>query len=161
VRILPATKSGSRLNGDSLFTLQIHAVHLGADSVLAAYVVNRIDATRVKQNAFRQGRFAAKRRRDMNESNNMREMMMTTMMNQPPNDWLFFSSLSWTTDASFLTTYLSMWALIPMLRSCAPLSLLLLNHLLPAAVHEAGRTKPQEGRRAARRNSEAMVVEGK
>jgi len=88
VRILPTTKCGSRLNGDSLFTLQIHAVHLGADSVLAAYVVNRIDATRVKQNAFRQGRFAAKRRRDMNESNNMREMMMTTMMNQPPNDWL-------------------------------------------------------------------------
>jgi hypothetical protein len=46
------------LNGNALFAFQIHRVHLGADPVLAAHIVDGVDATRVKQDAFRERRLA-------------------------------------------------------------------------------------------------------
>ena len=57
--ILPSTKGGSGLNGNSLFAFQIHGIHLGSYPILASYVMNRVDPTRVKQDAFRECRFAA------------------------------------------------------------------------------------------------------
>jgi len=58
VRILPAAKGGGGLNGNALFAFQVHGIHLGAHPVFAPHVVNRVDATRVEQNALRQGRFS-------------------------------------------------------------------------------------------------------
>jgi hypothetical protein len=46
------------LNGNALFPFEIHGIHLGADPILAADIVNVLDATGIVQDAFRQGRLA-------------------------------------------------------------------------------------------------------
>eukprot|EP00977_Amphora_coffeiformis_P029461 scaffold40823_cov191-Amphora_coffeaeformis.AAC.3 len=56
--IFPSTKRGGRLNGNSFFAFQIHGIHLGSDTILSSYVMNGVDPTRVKQDAFRERRFA-------------------------------------------------------------------------------------------------------
>ena len=38
VQVLPPAKRGCRLDGDALLTLQVHAVHLGAHTILAAHL---------------------------------------------------------------------------------------------------------------------------
>jgi hypothetical protein len=58
VRIVPPTKCGGRLNGNALFPFEVHGIHLGADTILATDIVNVLDATRIVQDAFRQGRLA-------------------------------------------------------------------------------------------------------
>ena len=57
VRVLPAAKGCSRLDGNPLFSLKIHGIHLGTNTILTADVVDGVDPARVKQNAFRQRRF--------------------------------------------------------------------------------------------------------
>ena len=52
-----AAKGGSTLNSDTLFSLEVHAVHLGSNTILAANIVNRIDSPCVKENSFGQGSF--------------------------------------------------------------------------------------------------------
>ncbi|GKT92279.1 hypothetical protein Ct61P_10129 [Colletotrichum tofieldiae] len=58
-RLLPVSERGGRLDGDALFSLEIHGVHLGADRVLAADLVDRLDAARVEQNSLRGRRLSA------------------------------------------------------------------------------------------------------
>ncbi len=58
VRVAPAGKRRSRLDGDALFALQFHGIHFGAHAVLAAHIVDLIDAASVEQNAFRQRRLS-------------------------------------------------------------------------------------------------------
>lgn len=55
MRIPPSAKCCSRLNGDTLFTFQIHGVHLGSDAILASDIVDRVDPARVKQDSFCEG----------------------------------------------------------------------------------------------------------
>ena len=62
VRIFPATKGGRRLNCDSFFALEIHGIHFGPDPVLASDIMNGVDATRIKQDSFRQSRLATARK---------------------------------------------------------------------------------------------------
>jgi len=54
VVIAPRTIRGSRLNGNSLFALKIHRVHLGSNAVLTADFVDSMDFARIVQNALRQ-----------------------------------------------------------------------------------------------------------
>jgi hypothetical protein len=56
VRIVPSTKGGRRLNRNTLFSFQVHGIHLGAHAVFAPDIVNGVDPTRVVQDAFRQRR---------------------------------------------------------------------------------------------------------
>ncbi|KAJ0162728.1 hypothetical protein CTA2_4081 [Colletotrichum tanaceti] len=58
-RLLPVGEGGGRLDGDALLSLEVHRVHLGADRVLAADLVDGADAARVEQNALRGRRLAA------------------------------------------------------------------------------------------------------
>ena len=55
---VPVGKRSRRLDRDSLFTLQLHRVHLCADAVAASDLVNRRDATRIVQNPLGQSRLA-------------------------------------------------------------------------------------------------------
>ena len=57
--ILPHAECSGAFDGDSLFAFQIHRVHLCANSVLAADIVDGRDATGVVQDAFGEGGFAA------------------------------------------------------------------------------------------------------
>ena len=56
--ILPLAKGGGTLNGNSLFSLQIHGIHLCADTIFPSHIVNGVNATRVKEDAFRQCGFS-------------------------------------------------------------------------------------------------------
>jgi hypothetical protein len=56
VRIVPSTKGGRRLNRNTLFSFQVHGIHLGAHAVFAPDIVNGVDPTRVVQDALRQRR---------------------------------------------------------------------------------------------------------
>ena len=58
MRILPVAKGGRRLNGNALFSFQVHGIHLGADAIFATHIVNGIDTTGVKEDALCQSRFA-------------------------------------------------------------------------------------------------------
>lgn len=58
VIFVPLAKCCSRLNGDSLFSFQFHAVHLCAHAILSANVVNRIDFSGVVKDSLRQGRLS-------------------------------------------------------------------------------------------------------
>ena len=46
----------SSLNGDAALTLQLHAVHGGADAVLSPHLVDGVDAASVEQYALGQCR---------------------------------------------------------------------------------------------------------
>ena len=49
---------GGGLDGDALLTLEIHRVHLGADAVLAAHLVDLVDLARVEEDALGERRLA-------------------------------------------------------------------------------------------------------
>lgn len=55
MRLLPLAKGCGRLNRDSLFSFQFHAVHFCADTILATNIVNGINSSRVKQDSFGEG----------------------------------------------------------------------------------------------------------
>ena len=46
------------LDRDALLALEIHRVHLGADAVFAAHLVDLVDATRVEEDALGERRLA-------------------------------------------------------------------------------------------------------
>ena len=48
----PRAVGRSGLNGDAALTLELHGVHLGADAILTANLVNRVDAVGVEKNAL-------------------------------------------------------------------------------------------------------------
>lgn len=48
----PVTESGGRLDSDTLFTLKIHAVHLGTDRVLASDFVDGLDTAGVEEDTL-------------------------------------------------------------------------------------------------------------
>ena len=50
--LAPLAERGGGLDRDALLTLQIHRVHLGADAVLAAHLVNRVDTAGVIKDAL-------------------------------------------------------------------------------------------------------------
>ena len=52
LRALPDAVRRRRLDGDALLALEIHRVHLGADAVLAAHLVNLVDAAGVEKDAL-------------------------------------------------------------------------------------------------------------
>ena len=52
--LAPLAVRGGRLDRDALLALEIHRVHLGADAVLAADLVDRVDAARVIEDALGQ-----------------------------------------------------------------------------------------------------------
>jgi len=54
-RVLPLAKGRRGLDSDALLPLELHGVHLRADAVLAAHVVNGVDAPGVVQDALGQG----------------------------------------------------------------------------------------------------------
>lgn len=56
--LLPVAESSGRLNGNSLFTLQVHRVHLGPYGVFASNFVDRLDSSGVEKNSFGNGGFA-------------------------------------------------------------------------------------------------------
>ena len=58
-RLLPVAKRGGRLNGNTLFPLKFHGVHLGADGIFAPDLVDSLDATGVEEDSFRHRRLAA------------------------------------------------------------------------------------------------------
>ena len=55
---LPEAVRRSRLDGDAAFALEIHRVHLRADTVLALHLVNGVDALGVIEDALGEGGFA-------------------------------------------------------------------------------------------------------
>ena len=55
----PVTKRGCGLNSNTLFPLKVHRVHLGANRVLAANFMYRIDPTCIKQDALGGGSLPA------------------------------------------------------------------------------------------------------
>ena len=59
VAVLPLAKRRRGLDGDALLPLQLHRVHLGADAVLTAHLVDLVDAARVEEDALGQGGLAA------------------------------------------------------------------------------------------------------
>ena len=58
--VFPLAKGSSALDGNPLLSLEVHAVHLGAHSVLAAHIMDGIDPACVKEDSLRQRRLAAK-----------------------------------------------------------------------------------------------------
>ena len=58
VSIAPSGKGGGTLDGDALLAFEVHGIHLGTDSVLAADVVDGVDPAGVEQDAFGQGGLA-------------------------------------------------------------------------------------------------------
>ena len=101
VCILPSTKSGGRLNGNTLFTLQVHGIHFGSNSIFSAYVMDGIDATCVVENAFRQRRLATSRMGGTNQGGGVRTVCE--------------NFVAWQVLV-LLPSYLSIWAEIPILR---------------------------------------------
>ena len=63
VGILPLTERSSRLNGDALLTFQIHAVHLGTNTIFSTNIMDGFDTSSVKQNTLSQGSLATKERK--------------------------------------------------------------------------------------------------
>lgn len=57
-RLLPVAECSRRLNGDAFFPFQFHRVHLGADGIFAADLVDCLDPTSVEENPFRYRSFA-------------------------------------------------------------------------------------------------------
>jgi hypothetical protein len=58
VSIAPPGKGRGTLDGDALFAFEVHGIHLGTNSVLAAYVVDGVDPAGVEQDAFGEGGLA-------------------------------------------------------------------------------------------------------
>ena len=58
LRSVPDAVGRGGLDRDALLALEIHRVHLGADAVLAAHLVNLVDSTRVEQDALGERRLA-------------------------------------------------------------------------------------------------------
>ena len=58
LRAVPHAVRRGGLDRDALLPLEVHRVHLGADAVLAAHLVNLVDAARVKEDALGQRRLA-------------------------------------------------------------------------------------------------------
>lgn len=56
VRVIPLAKCRGRLDGDSLFSFQFHAVHFCPDPIFSTNIVDRIDLSRIKKDSFGQGR---------------------------------------------------------------------------------------------------------
>lgn len=54
--VLPHGVGGRRLDGDAPLSLELHAVHGGADSVLALNLVDFVDPARVEEHPLRQRR---------------------------------------------------------------------------------------------------------
>ena len=54
----PVAEGGGRLDGDALFPLQVHAVHLCADCIFSADLVNVLDTAGVEQHALGDGRLS-------------------------------------------------------------------------------------------------------
>jgi len=52
LRSVPNAVGRGRLDRDALLALEIHRVHLGADAVLAAHLVDLVNSTRVKEDAL-------------------------------------------------------------------------------------------------------------
>ena len=46
------------MDGNASFSLEFHKVHCGSNSVASFDLVDVTDSTRVKENSFREGRFA-------------------------------------------------------------------------------------------------------
>jgi hypothetical protein len=57
--IFPLTKGRSTLNGDPLFSLEVHTIHLGSNAIFASYVVNRVDSSSIIENTLSQCGLAA------------------------------------------------------------------------------------------------------
>lgn len=55
VVVFPCGVGGSTLDGDSLFSLELHRVHLGSDIVLTTDLVNLVDTASVEQDTLGQG----------------------------------------------------------------------------------------------------------
>lgn len=58
VVVTPACISGSRLNGDTLFSFQVHGIHLRTNTVTATDIVDFLDTAGVKEDTFGTGGFA-------------------------------------------------------------------------------------------------------
>jgi hypothetical protein len=58
LRSIPHAVGRGGLDRDALLALQIHRVHLGADAVFAAHLVNLVNATRVEQDPLGERRLA-------------------------------------------------------------------------------------------------------
>jgi len=72
VVVLPCGIGGSTLNGDSLFSLKLHRVHLGSDIVLATDLVNLVDTASVEQDTLGQGGLS---RVDVSRDTNVTEFL--------------------------------------------------------------------------------------
>ena len=58
LRAVPHAVRRGGLDGDALLALEIHRVHLGADAVLAAHLVDLVDPARVEEDALGERRLA-------------------------------------------------------------------------------------------------------
>lgn len=54
--ILPSAVGGSRLNGNPLLALEVHGVHLSADTITATHLVNLVDPAGVVEDPLRERR---------------------------------------------------------------------------------------------------------
>lgn len=57
--LYPVTERRCGLNSDTLFTLEIHRVHLGTNIVTTANFVDGLDPTSVEEDSFGTGGFSA------------------------------------------------------------------------------------------------------
>jgi hypothetical protein len=58
MRIVPSAKGGRRLDGNALFSFEVHGIHLGSYAILSPHIVNGVDPTSIVQDALRQSCFA-------------------------------------------------------------------------------------------------------
>ncbi|KAH3680161.1 hypothetical protein WICPIJ_008374 [Wickerhamomyces pijperi] len=52
VVLVPGTVGGGRLNSDTLFSFQIHGIHLGTNTISTTNIMNGFNSTSVKQHSF-------------------------------------------------------------------------------------------------------------
>jgi hypothetical protein len=129
MRVLPSTKRRRRLNRNTLFTFQVHGIHFCPDTVFSSHVVDRANATRVKQNTFRQSGFSTvlKEIEELVLESNHKYISHVIERNADDR------------SSSIKKAYLSMWALIPILRSLSLYSELKRRDLM--SIPPRGRTQ--------------------